>query len=78
MIDYQILFNASAAVAFTLAGWIIRSVFDAVEKLKVDILELERQMHSKYVQKDDYREDVKEIKDMLAAIFKRLGQKQDK
>ena len=49
MIDYQILFNASAAVAFTLAGWIIRSVFDAVEKLKVDILELERQMHSKYV-----------------------------
>jgi len=76
--DYQILFNASAAIAFTLAGWIIRSVYDAVEKLKVDMLELERQMHSKYVQKDDYREDVKEIKDMLAAIFKRLEQKQDK
>ena len=76
--DYQILFNASAAIAFTLAGWIIRSVYDAVEKLKVDMLDLERQMHSKYVQKDDYREDVKEIKDMLAAIFKRLQQKQDK
>jgi|DEB0MinimDraft_10_1074344.scaffolds.fasta_scaffold449916_1 Mg2+ and Co2+ transporter CorA len=76
--DYQILFNASAAIAFTLAGWIIRSVYDAVEKLKVDMLDLERQMHSKYVQKDDYREDVKEIKDMLAAIFKRLEQKQDK
>lgn len=76
--DYQILFNASAAIAFTLAGWIIRSVYDAVEKLKVDMLELERQMHSKYVQKDDYREDVKEIKDMLSAIFKRLEQKQDK
>jgi len=42
------------------------------------MLDLERQMHSKYVQKDDYREDVKEIKDMLAAIFKRLEQKQDK
>ncbi|NBR39568.1 MAG: hypothetical protein EBT93_09165 [Alphaproteobacteria bacterium] len=76
--DYQILFNLSAAIAFTLAGWIIRSVYDAVEKMKIDILELERQMHSKYVQKDDYREDVKEIKDMLAAIFKRLEQKQDK
>ena len=76
--DYQILFNLSAAIAFTLAGWIIRSVYDAVEKMKIDILELERHMHSKYVQKDDYREDVKEIKDMLAAIFKRLEQKQDK
>jgi cell division protein FtsL len=76
--DYQILFNLSAAIAFTLAGWIIRSVYDAVEKMKIDILDLERQMHSKYVQKDDYREDVKEIKDMLAAIFKRLEQKQDK
>ena len=76
--DYQILFNLSAAIAFTLAGWIIRSVYDAVEKMKIDILDLERQMHSKYVQNDDYREDVKEIKDMLAAIFKRLEQKQDK
>lgn len=76
--DYQILFNLSAAIAFTLAGWIIRSVYDAVEKLKVDMLELERQMHSKYVQKDDYKDDIHEIKNMLAAIFKRLEQKQDK
>jgi len=76
--DYQILFNLSAAVAFTLAGWIIRSVYDAVEKLKIDMIQLEREIHQKYVQKEDWKDDVREIKDMLSAIFKRLEQKQDK
>jgi hypothetical protein len=32
----------------------------------------------KYVAKDDYREDIREIKEMLGAIFKRLEGKADK
>ena len=31
-----------------------------------------------YVTKDDYREDIREIKEMLGAIFKRLEAKADK
>jgi len=37
-----------------------------------------KQIPEKYVAKDDYREDIREIKEMLGAIFKRLEGKADK
>jgi hypothetical protein len=37
-----------------------------------------KQIPEKYVAKDDYREDIREIKEMLGAIFKRLETKVDK
>ena len=76
--DYQILFNISAGISFTLAGWIIRSIYYALEKLKVDMIQLEREIHAKYIQKDDYREDMREVKALLGAIFDKLDGKVDK
>ena len=37
-----------------------------------------KEIPEKYVAKDDYREDIREIKEMLGAIFKRLENKADK
>ena len=37
-----------------------------------------KQIPEKYVAKDDYREDIRDIKEMLGAIFKRLENKADK
>ncbi len=76
--DYQLFFNISAGIAFTLAGWIIRSIFDAVNNLKKDMVQLEREMHAKYIQKDDYRIDMREIKEMLSNIYNKLDSKVDK
>jgi len=76
--DYQLFFNISAGIAFTLAGWIIRSIYEAVNSLKTDMIQLEREIHAKYIQKDDYREDMREIKSMLGAIFDKLDGKVDK
>ncbi len=76
--DYQLFFNISAGIAFTLAGWIIRSIFDAVNNLKKDMVQLEREMHAKYIQKDDYRIDMREIKEMLSNIYNKLDTKVDK
>jgi cell fate (sporulation/competence/biofilm development) regulator YmcA (YheA/YmcA/DUF963 family) len=40
--------------------------------------EIEREIHTKCVTKDDYRVDIQELKDMLKAIFERLQRKVDK
>jgi hypothetical protein len=40
--------------------------------------EIEREIHTKYVTKDDYKSDIQELKDMLKAIFERLERKADK
>ena len=76
--DYQLLFNISAGLGFTMAGWIIRSIYDALEKLKVDLIDLEREIHAKYVQKDDFKEDIRELKSMLTMLFDKLDSKLDK
>ncbi len=66
----NILFGAALAVA----GWFARELWSAVQELKSDIAKLPLV----YVTKQDYRDDMKDIKDMLGKIFDKLDGKQDK
>ena len=78
MIDFQYLFNASFSVLMALAGWGIRAMFDALTKLKDDQIDLERMISDNYVRREDYREDLHDIKKMLANISDKLDAKADK
>ena len=66
----NILFGAALAVA----GWFARELWSAVQELKTDLSKLPLV----YVARQDYRDDMKEIKEMLSKIFDRLENKQDK
>ena len=59
--DYQILFNIAVAVAGFLGGWTLNRIYQALDRLDNDV----RQMPLNYVNRDDYRSDVTEIKTML-------------
>lgn len=74
----QQLINALFGVAATALGWVIKSIYDAMNALKDDVKEIEREMHTDFVRKDDYKDDIREIKDMLGAIWKKLDSKVDK
>jgi uncharacterized membrane protein len=76
--DFQVLFNVALSVVMMLSGWMIRSVYDAINKLRQDQILLERMIGQHYVKKDDYREDIREIKSMLSNIFNKLDNKEDK
>lgn len=76
--DFQVLFNISLSLIMMLSGWMIRSVYDAINKLRQDQIQLERMIYAQYVSKDDYREDLREIKSMLSNIFNKLEGKEDK
>ena len=76
--DFQVLFNISLSLVMMLSGWMIRSVYDAINKLRQDQIQLERMIYAQYVSKDDYREDLREIKSMLSNIFNKLEGKEDK
>lgn len=75
--DPQTLINFAFGIIAAGCGWIIRSIYDAMNALKNDVKEIEREMHN-YVLKDDYKDDIREIKDMLGAIWKKLDSKADK
>ena len=72
--EYQLLFNLIIAVAGFLGGVLVNRLFGTLDKINDDL----KQIPEKYVAKDDYREDIREIKEMLGAIFKRLEGKADK
>jgi len=72
--DTQIIFNIAIACAGGLALWVLNSMTRQIQRLED---KLESLPHD-YVQKDDYRSDIKEVKDILRQIFDKLDNKQDK
>ena len=76
--DYQSLFNAGFLIASTVAGWFARELWTAVKELKTDLSKLGSEIPKTYVTRDDYRQDLKEIRDLLAKIFDKLDGKVDR
>ena len=74
----QDLVNIVVGVAGTAMGWMLKVVWDSIRVLQDEMKALERVIHTKYVSKDDYKDDIRDVKEMLNAIFKRLEQKADK
>jgi cell fate (sporulation/competence/biofilm development) regulator YmcA (YheA/YmcA/DUF963 family) len=73
-VDYQTLFNLAITVAAFFGGWTLNRIYTAIDRLDKDV----RDLPHVYVAKTDYKDDMREIKEMLGAIFKRLENKADK
>ena len=74
----QDIFNAMFSIGVAGFGWLLKTVWDAIGSLKDSLSKLEREIHTSYVSKADYRQDITEMKDMLKAIFSKLDTKADK
>jgi len=74
----QDLINLFIALAGAIAGWILKVIWGAIRSLQDDMKEIERELHTEYVSKNDYRQDMQEIKDLLQRIFDKLDLKADK
>ncbi len=72
--EYQWLLNLGFGLAGAFGMWILNRLTRSVEKIEDNI----KDMPLRYVTKDDYREDILEIKGMLGKIFDRLETKVDK
>jgi len=69
-----VLFNVAVGVAGFIGGWLVNRVFVLLDRIDADMKAIAVQ----YVTKEDYREDIREVKELLGAIFKRLETKADK
>lgn len=70
--------NIIATVAIAVGGWFGRSLWDAVDKLKNDIHQIEVELPKNYIQKNQFSDGMKEIKEMLIRISEKLDGKADK
>jgi len=76
--DWQNLINLVGGAALATIGWFARQLWDAVQKLKSDMSRLELSISDNYVKKDDFKDGIKELKDMLGKIFDKLDNKADR
>ncbi len=70
----QFLINILFAAAGAAFGWILNSISRSIVRIEDRISE----MPMIYVNRDDYRVDISDIKNMLGKIFDRLDQKADR
>lgn len=83
------IINIGIGAALTSAGWFLRQIWEATERLRQDIHSIEVDLPSIYARKDeirdilkelkdDHKEDMRELKNILEKIFLRLDDKADK
>ena len=75
--DQQTL-NLVMGTALTVLGWFARELWSAVKELKNDLSHLREQLPKTYVSRDDYKSDIRDMKDMVQRIFDKLEEKADK
>jgi hypothetical protein len=66
--------NLILGACMAVAGWFARELWTAVQDLKNDLSKLP----TIYVVRQDYKDDMREVKEMLSKIFDRLDNKADK
>ena len=59
-------------------GYLLRTLWEAVQELKSDLAKLREELPKEYVARDDYRSDIKEMKEMLQRLFDKIDGKADK
>lgn len=76
--ESQSIFNIAISIAGGLALWVLNSLTQRLQKAEDKIEVLTNELPKEYVQKLDYKEDMREIKDLLRQIFDKLDNKADK
>jgi cell fate (sporulation/competence/biofilm development) regulator YmcA (YheA/YmcA/DUF963 family) len=72
--EAQSLINIIAGVAAFFAGWMINSITRSIDKIedKLNAVPID------YVSKNDYKDDLKRVYEMLDKIFIKIDDKVDK
>ena len=71
MIDQTVL-NWLFCIVSACGGWILKVVWDAIQELKRDLRQFEREIPLNYTRREDFREEVKELKEDMKAGFARM------
>jgi hypothetical protein len=77
MNDQQII-NIIIGVVLSVLGWFARQLWDAVQDLKKDVKQIEVDLPTHYVRKEDLDVRLDRLETVLNRIFEKLDHKADK
>ena len=70
--DTQSLINVFGGIVLAVGGWLARELWGAVKELRSDLRQLEIDLPSNYIRKDEFQEGIKELKDICRQIFEKV------
>jgi len=74
----QAIINLIIGAVLSVLGWFARQLWDAVQDLKQDVKQIEVDLPTHYVRKEDLESRLDRIEASLNRIFERLDHKADK
>ena len=76
--EMQTIINVIAGSILTVLGWLARELWGAIKELQRDMREIEINLPTNYVKKEDFSKSLTEIKDLCDKIFDKLDKLNDK
>lgn len=76
--DWQAMFNLAIGAFGLVLGALCSVLWQMIRQLQMDQAAVRNAMAENYVRRDDYRDDMKEVKEMLTQIRDKLDSKADK
>ena len=78
ILDLQTGFNIIVGMLIAGAGWWAREIWTALTKLREDIHDIEVDLPSNYLKKDEFNDAMKTLNDKLDKIWAKLADKADR
>ena len=76
--EMQTIINVIAGAILTILGWFAREIWGAIKELQRDMREIEINLPTNYVKKEDFSKSLTEIKELCDKIFDKLDKLNDK
>jgi len=76
--DDQAIINLIVGAVLSVLGWFARQLWDAVQDLKKDVKQIEVDLPTHYVRKEDLEARLDRMEASLNRIFEKLDNKADK
>jgi len=76
--DGQTLFNLAGGAILAAVGWWCRQIWDSVQTLKEDVKQIEIDLPTNYVKKNDMTVRFDRIEVLLDKLYEKLENKADK
>ena len=77
MEQYKSLLEMGLWVVVATMGWVLRELWGAVKELRHDLHQIEKDLPSQYILKDDFKLGISQIRQDLQIVFKKIDDLRD-
>jgi len=72
------IINLATGTIIAAMGWFARQLWDAMKELRQDLHRIEMDLPVNYMRKDDFRDGMKEIKELFSEVFRKIDDLKEK